>query len=331
MRLAWAAGAFLIVQAAWIGYLNIVGTWDDYLDIQRNYTIPYSDYRWLAGSSYTRSLFEFTAAWMGYVPYITVPAWIALFVGPARGAKPGTYLMASLAALGVLSVWWQGKLLDYHWQILLPLLAPLAGFTYDQALGVVQRLARPERYASYVALGLAVIVLTIGPVWQKWDIYNLFLDRVGGEITQVQVEDWYLVEFRLNREVVDYIRQHGDPDDSFFIWGFWTHPYWWEERPLPSRFMQSNAVRAAWSPVEWRWELVGDLRAAEPRFIAVAAGDHQPWLTGTDDASDQSLCGHYPELLEFIDSNYKAVLNNGLFVLYDSEATEHLAKPRCVP
>jgi len=44
----------------------------------------------------------------------------------------GVWLIALLASLGVAAIWWQGKMFDYHWLILIPLLAPLAGFALDE-------------------------------------------------------------------------------------------------------------------------------------------------------------------------------------------------------
>jgi hypothetical protein len=153
---------------------------------------------------------------------------------------------------------------------------------------------------------------------------------VSGSLTRAGVEQHYLGEFGANRQIVEHIRENSSADDGFLVFGFWPQPYIWEERPLPSRFVTSASVRSTWSPAKWRRELIADLIVNKPRFIAVAAGDHQPWLTGSGHASDQYLCDAWPELRQLIEENYRAVINNGLFVLYDREAREHLALPRCV-
>jgi hypothetical protein len=179
-------------------------------------------------------------------------------------------------------------------------------------------------------LVIGFLIIAIWPILRTYDAYDLLLQRAGGSASGADVERHYLEQLAANRQIVEHIRQHGRPDDSFLVFGFWTQPYIWEERPLPSRFVTSASVRSTWSPAKWRRELIADLIVNKPRFIAVAAGDHQPWLTGSGHASDQYLCDAWPELRQHIEENYRAVINNGLFVLYAREARENLALPRCV-
>lgn len=329
-RLALAAVGVLAVQAAWVAYLLAVGTWADFVDIQRNYTLPYNDYRWLAGTPLWRSILDPTGGWLVNSAYLIVPAWIAVMLGLFRGKRQPTLLLGGLALLAVLSVWWQGKYFDYHWLIVLPFLAPLAGYAFDQAIDLTRSLARGDAYLARGLLAAGFIVLAIWPVLRTYDAYGLLLDRTLGNISQQTVENHYLAEYEANVQLVDQIREQGDPDDSFYVFGFWALPYFLEERPLPARFITNASVRSTWSPESWRQELIDDLERVRPRFVAVAAGDHQPWLTGTYQASDQFMCDSFPELRRFIEENYHAIMNNGLFVLYDAEATLHSAAPRCV-
>ena len=71
------------------------------------------------------------------------------------------------------------------------------------------------------------------------------------------------------------------------------------------------------------------MRASPPRFFAVADGDRQPWLTGTDRTSREDFCSRFPQLRAFIEADYLPVLNNGLFILYDREATQATAVGAC--
>jgi hypothetical protein len=60
-----------------------------------------------------------------------------------------------------------------------------------------------------------------------------------------------------------------------------------------------------------------DLRSAQPRFLAVARGDNQPWLVGTTETSDQHLRDSFPELRRFIEEHYVPVRDMDLFLLYE--------------
>ena len=50
--------------------------------------------------------------------------------------------------LALLTVWWQGKYFDYHWLIVVPFLAPLAGYAFDEAINLTRSLARWDAYLS---------------------------------------------------------------------------------------------------------------------------------------------------------------------------------------
>jgi 4-amino-4-deoxy-L-arabinose transferase-like glycosyltransferase len=329
-RLVLSGAGIVAVQLVWIGYLALSGALSAFIDIQENFTRPYQDFRWSpAELPYWRFIVDGTSDWLTSVAFLSIPAWAALLIGLTRGPRRAVLFLATLALLGFVSVWWQGKMFRYHWLIVLPLLAPLAGYAIDQALVQVDRLSRRERLAGYTALAIGFVVFAMGPLLYAYDGYGLLLDRITGDKTASEVEARYVVERPANHEVVDYIRAEGSADDSFFVWGFWTIPHFLEERPLPSRFVTNAGLRATWAPAKWRRELIEDLEAARPRFIIVAAGDRQPWLVGTSQTSDEFYCNDFPALRSFVEDSYEPVVNNGLFTLYDREASEASAPGRC--
>jgi 4-amino-4-deoxy-L-arabinose transferase-like glycosyltransferase len=329
IRLTYAAAGFLFVQAVWIGYLLLEGVWDEFYDIQTNYTIPYMRFRWAPeGTDYWRSVIESTGGWMVGAAYLTIPAWAALFFGLARGPWRPVQFLSLLVLLSFAAVWWQGKLFHYHWLTVVPFLACLGGYACSSLLDILPPIGERRTYAVALLLG-GFIVTAIAPVLDTYDGYKFLVRRVSGDMSQIEVEQRYFWELTLNRQLIDQIRARGDEDDSFYIWGFWTTPYWWEDRPLPTSFVSNHGLRAVWADPEWRVQLMQDLEDTNPRFIVIAAGDHQPWLTGSDRDSHADLCENFLGLRRFIEESYQPVLNNGLFVLYDREAPAPTAFPRC--
>jgi 4-amino-4-deoxy-L-arabinose transferase-like glycosyltransferase len=329
-RLTLAAVGFAIVQVFWVAYLVLDGTWSAFIDIQVNYTIPYNRFRWAFNEPYLRAMLRSTAEWLSSAAYITIPAWLALVLGLGRRSRPAIWLLSLLTGLAVVGVWWQGKLFHYHWLPLLPLMAPLAGYACDTLLDLVQPLGRRIQYQAAALLLAAFAVLGFGELLHRYDGADIFYDRVAGNITAAQAEDRFGTHNALVREMVDQIRVKSRPGDTYLVWGLWTLPYLDLNRPFPTRFIANHGLRALWAPEKWRAEFIDDMYRTRPRFIAVAAGDNMPWLTGADEASDQYICFIFPEFRQFIEDVYRAVLNNGLFVLYDREASEHTALPRCV-
>jgi hypothetical protein len=328
-RLMLAALAFLLVQAAWAGYLLSIEAWSAFVDIQRNYTLDYNQFRWSSGVWYPRAVLNETSWWLVTALYLTVPAWAALFFAHAREQRPAVYFFAFIAMLGVLSVWWQGKMFHYHWLIVVPFLAILAGYACDSLLQLLRPLGKQALYSASALLLGAFLMAAWAPLMSIYDLNELLAKRLDGQLTQSQLEERYNFNLTQNRELVAHVRDTGAPSDRLYVWGFWPAPYWLADRELATRFVTNSGLRAAWAPQAWRDELIDDLTRSPPRFIAVAAGDNMPWLTGTPWTSDQDFCVGFPELRGFVEGQYKPVLNNGLFTLYDREAEEAQAAGRC--
>jgi hypothetical protein len=97
-RLTLAGAGFLIVPAALVVYLAGGGALDDFIDIQRHYTLPYNAYRFAPGeSSHLRFLLQGTSDWLRDSPFLVVPAALALFVAFYRPGQAAAVGWLSLA------------------------------------------------------------------------------------------------------------------------------------------------------------------------------------------------------------------------------------------
>ncbi len=327
-RLAIAAAGFVLVQLAWILYLAAGGVLDDFIDIQRHYTGPYNSYRWGGPQgSHARFLLVGTSDWVRDMAFVLVPAVGALLFSLYRpGQSRGVWLMALLAGLGVLGVWWQGKMFHYHWLVMIVLLAPLAGYAIDHVLTLFGAQSNLQMWAAAAVVVCGLGALAIGPLLDTYDNYRTLLNYADGSLSRREVEVHYNPLLLQNHAIVDYMRTNGEDDDTVFIWGFWPVVYYWAEQEPADRFIANHGLRSTWSPASWREELMDDLRTAPPRFVAVARGDNQPWLTGTTQTSDEYLREDFRDLNRFIEEGYTPVLEKALFVLY--ERTDSLAASR---
>jgi 4-amino-4-deoxy-L-arabinose transferase-like glycosyltransferase len=318
-RLGLALGGFAIVQLAFALYLAAGGALSDFIDIQRNYTAHYNAYRFAPeGVSHTRFLFDGTSAWVRNVPFLLVPAASALLFALFRPKHTAAvWLFALLAALGVAAIWWQGKMFDYHWIMLVPLLAPLAGFAVDQLGTLLAALPSRRALIGWLVIAAGLVALASQPLLDTYDDYRLLVRYAGGDVTRRDVEAHYLPLNPANHEVVDYVRANSGPDDRLFVFGLWPQTYFWLDRPLVDRFDANHGLRATWAPQKWRNELMRDLRANPPRYFAIGLGDRQPWLVGTAQTSDEFVRDNFPELRTFLVENYDLVQNFGPMVLLE--------------
>ena len=318
LRLALAAGGFMIVQVAVVLYLAAAGVLDDFIDIQRHYTQPYNDYRFGPGESHARFVLRTTWDWITFKSFLVVPAAVAVFFALFRPRHaPGVTLIALLLLLGVVGIWWQGKMFEYHWLMVVPLLGLLAGYAAGQLLELFATLERPRAQLGTALLAGGLLVLAFQPLSDTYDGYRVLLHYADGSMSRREVEEHYLPLLSVNHELVDYVKANGSPDDRLFVWGLWPQAYFWLDRPLVDRFVANHGLRATWAPHSWREELVEDLEADPPRFFAVARGDNQSWLVGTEETSDEHLRDSFPELRRFLEQRYELVQDFGLFALLE--------------
>jgi hypothetical protein len=206
---------------------------------------------------------------------------------------------------------------SYHWLVLLPLLALLAGYALDQLGAQFRALSRSRAIGAWAVLAIGLAVLAYPTLRDTYDDYRVLFHYVDGSMSRREVEAHYHPLYAQNHELVDYIRAHSDEDDRVFVWGVWPQVYFWLDRPLVDRFLVNSGLRATWAPDSWRREFMEDLTASPPRFFAVAYGDNQPWLAGTSETSDQHVDNGFPELRDFLLASYVPVLDLNLFVLYE--------------
>lgn len=318
-RLALAALGFAILPVALALYMAAGGVLDDFIDIQRHYTAHYNAYRFApGGGSHFRFVLDATSNFIQSAAFLVVPAGGAVLFAFFRPSEArGVALLVAVTLLGVAGIWWQGKMFSYHWLVLLPLLALLAGYALDQLVGQFRTLPRPRALGAWVVLAIGLIVLAYPTLRDTYTDYRILFRYVDGSMSRREVEAQYHPLYRQNHQLVDYIRAHSDEDDRVFVWGLWPQVYFWLDRPLLDRFLVNSGLRATWAPDSWRRELIEDLTVSPPRFFAVAYGDNQPWLVGNSQTSDQHLDESFPELRAFLLASYVPVLDLGLFVLYE--------------
>jgi 4-amino-4-deoxy-L-arabinose transferase-like glycosyltransferase len=317
-RLSVAAAGFLAVQAAFALYLVGGGALGDFVDIQRLHVVPYASLHWSPpGESYLHFAGRVTHEYAMGNLFLVVPAVAALFVALAGRRRRETGLVAILALASLLGVWSQGKFFPYHWLAMVFPLALLAGFAIDELLAFygAQR-AMLERWAAYGLACASLVLLTPSLLSNPYEQYRHFLGYATGKVTQADNEGQWGPFFRLDREMLDYVQTNGGGDTSLFIWGNWPIVYWWADQPLVSRFVYDTGLSADWAPSKWRDELVADLGESRPHFIAVAASDAQPWLTGTN-KTNVELLDDYPGLSELLATGYEAKWANDLFRIYE--------------
>ena len=230
------------------------------------------------------------------------------------------WLLPAWALVMIAGVWLQGKYYTYHWLAVLPPLALLAGQGVCTIWFLLRR-AAPRRAATaiYLVSLVALAGILAAAYWQslKWPIRHL-LGRMPAAEFMRGFENPRMGGFslRANRSVADLIEERTSPRQHIYVWGFEPLIYHLADRPPASRFIYQVPLVTAWSPPEWRSELVSDLERGRPSHIIVGKGDMMPWMTGRADDSAAQLAG-YPELARLLQERYAIIEDSDRFSVWE--------------
>lgn len=277
--------------------------------------------RWNAGYSHLRSpeplassLLNQTVRFVLGLPYkwLFFIGLLAIVGAIDLGARPESarlrWLLPAWAGVLIASVWAQGKFYSYHW---LPALAPLCLLAAQglRAIGSVLREAlSPKAARALSAAGLLlVLALSAQAYWQalNWPLRYLAGGMSCAAFTQ-RYDRYGDFSLLADKQVAAFIRERTAPDDTIFIWGFEPLIYCYADRRPASRFIYTVPLVTAWSPPEWRRELMRDLERNRPRAIIVTHRDPLPWMTGRYDDSAAQLAG-FPALEQLLATDYQEV------------------------
>ncbi len=252
--------------------------------------------------------------------WLLFPVGLLALVGTADLAlRPASgrlrWLLPTWALLMMASVWVQGKYYTYHWLPVLPPLALLGGHGLS-AVARLPRGARARRAAG--AAALAVVFSLLGAAY--WKSLRLPIGYLTGRTPRsVLLSRWDRhgdFSLRADREVASFLQRHTGEGDSIFVWGFEPLIYFLADRRPASRFLYTVPLVTAWSPPEWRSELIRDLTQNQPAFIIVAHNDVLPWMTGRRDDSAAQVHS-FGEFRSILDRHYRNVGRIEDFDIYE--------------
>jgi hypothetical protein len=218
----------------------------------------------------------------------------------------------------------QGTFAGYHY---LPGLAIGAIFV-GSMFTIVTDVIAPRLFAGEVtwrrmqALAAVLLIVAASSVYLSANSYRrlasgqFLRDPRPGEMRNGTVFD-----YTEDVAVASYLRAHTAPADPIFVWGYESLVYYFADRYPPARFQMTTplvlrADAAEYDPMQQRWraELVRDLTARPPAYVAVVRDDH--WWWAPNQLSSEELVGEFPALKALIDRDYVDDTTIGRFRIY---------------
>ncbi|GIW08612.1 MAG: hypothetical protein KatS3mg060_3417 [Dehalococcoidia bacterium] len=226
-----------------------------------------------------------TADFFGRMGPLT-PLAAAGFVG-ARRRPLLTLFLATWLLASLVGVWSQGKFFSYHWSVVLPPLAGLAGFGLEAIWDSIRRPGADAWLRRGAAVFLAGIVLL--PVWFDQQgklgrdlplLLGMTSDRDYFAAFGHNLNDRDVYSFSAARETANYLAAHTGPNDTVLVWGFQALVNWLADRPAPTRYIFSYplTIDRPESPLrrEARETFLREFDAAKPAYVVLVAKDVNP-------------------------------------------------------
>lgn len=293
-RVLWLGAGFLLVQAALGAYLAAGHALREYLEATR-FAAGYTGLGWPYAPKHRTF-----AAFMQHVrgSFINFTAWHAVLVAPALAGAFTAFVirpeprarqvtLMTLAGFGGMAA--QQKFFWYHWQLLLPLLALLAGWAWNAMFGLIEARAgwgRRGLAGKAVLVGgllLATPAISDYAYWQ-WDG---FLHRNDNPIARVRWKNQFggygegTFSYLADVQVAEYLRDHTRPDETVYVFGYDPLIYLLSDRESASRFIYSLPLMSYWAPARWEGEFLAEIDRHRPVYILVQRNEGAAtWITG---------------------------------------------------
>lgn len=307
-----AGGLFTLLGAAW--WLHATGGWEAYLDIQREFVVPYVRHSKQPFLDHVQSLGLLGVFWALTLWLPTLLMILALFNRDKTSRPLRIYALAAFGC-GFLALWGQNRAFPYQWQPMLPAFALLAA-SGSAWLGQKTRLSTPK---------IALLALAAPLVWMGVRHFDTHRQLVRWKIMGGSEQD-YLASFNWfargktltpNEAVLPaarFVRLHSKPHDRLWVWGFEPGIYLEAGRRPPNRFFHHLPLVASYAPSKWRDEAWNSLQKAPPRFIVLITGDSSHWMGAP--AGDSATLWRQSAIYPWFKRHYGSPVRRGRFLIY---------------
>ncbi len=295
-----ALGAgFTAVQVAMVGYLAAGHAVHAYLDATR-FASQYVSTGWPYAPehrTFVRFLNHARGAFLSFALshiVLVLPALGAAFAGTFVRRDPHARQLGGMAIAAFLGIAAQQKFFWYHWQIMLPMLALLAGAAWDRLFGLIEARAGFGSRGTIAKLVLVTGLLLATPSVLDWGYaqWDGFIHRNDSRMARVRWDNYFggygegTFSYLADVQVAGYLRERTAPDDRVYVFGYDPLIYLLSERRSASRFIYSLPLMSWWAPAEWEDEFLGEIDRTRPRYFIIQRYEGAAtWITGQTEDS----------------------------------------------
>ncbi|MEP7234200.1 MAG: glycosyltransferase family 39 protein [Ignavibacteriota bacterium] len=182
-----------------------------------------------------------------------------------------------------------------------------------------QRLPMSAKILRYTIACIAVAAIfffSTAPRLISQPLHFVLLRLSGADLpkdVQDQMPQYYYDE---EKKVADYFRNKIKEEDKVFIWGNSIGIYFFLNKYPTTICLTNTPLLSAWTPIDWKNTMLGQLEAAPPKYFIAESGDEREYITASKSDSWQHL-KNWSELQIFLEQNYALINELGHFKIFE--------------
>jgi hypothetical protein len=322
-RMVWLGIGFAAVQAVLAVYLAAGGALGEYIATMRyaaGYARKGGPYNPPDGPSLGSYLWALRLAfWNWGFPRLVLvgPAVAGGFIGALVLRERRVMQLGIFAVLIYAGIAMQAKFFWYHYGVIVPVLALVAGWAWDRLIAQLCHVWPAAVAWGAAGLMAAVLLLASTDVFDSgWDYWRGSLAAYRDS----EARQRYFQEYSLPaHHVADHVRARSEPGDTIYVWGFKPAIYLLAERKSASRFLQSFPLMSDWAPPRWQREFLRELEQRRPVYFIVERGGAGNWVVGHD-IDKVDYIARLPDLQQWLDTGYEQEVEIEGYILYRRRA-----------
>lgn len=295
-RMLWMGAGLLASQAALVAYLAAGNAFIPFVEATR-FAAGYTRLGWPFAPRH-RTLSHFLnhvrGAGLLFVQAeiaLTLPALAGIFRAFTAERNRRAQQVAVMALVAYAGIFAQQKFFWYHWQILLPFVALLAGWVWDSMFHWLEGRLGPgwRTGAAKAALVTAALLATPSLTEYGYHQWNNMLHRDDGVLSRTRYFNAFggysegTYSYLADVQVAEYLRERTAPGDTIYVFGYDPLIYLLSGRESASRFIYTLPLMSSWAPPRWHDEFYAELDARRPVYILTQRNEGAAlWITGQE-------------------------------------------------
>jgi 4-amino-4-deoxy-L-arabinose transferase-like glycosyltransferase len=234
----------------------------------------------------------------------------ALLLRSHVGVETLRSLLYWFLATGLFGVLLERKSMPYHYSRVFWICSIVIAFAWTSLARRQERSLERKRF-SWKALSLLILVSTLvifySPLTKivshplQWAWFAI-TNNEAAQYARMKSDNFYADE---RIELEKYFTGKLTPEDNIFLWGHFVEVYILLDKTPTTLCLTNTPLVTAWTPPEWKQQLLSQLEAQRPKYLLVQYDDSYYSFINGRDVDSYTMMRDWAGLNQFVASHYR--------------------------